>query len=308
VLMVAEHGDERRRGLNSSWPQVGVPAGNLLAAGVLALLAAVMSDSSFESWGWRIPFLLSAALIAVGLWVRLTVRESPLFKELEASGETAKTPIVEVVKRYPRQLAIAVCARFGTDVAFYVFALFILTYVTQELELSNSLALNGVLIGSAIQLVLIPFFGHLSDRVGRRPVYLLGAVGAIGWIWAFFPLLDSKSSGLIIVAAVGGLVCHAAMYGPQAAFITEMFGTEVRYSGASLGYQLAGVFGGALAPIIAVALLNRYDSPVPVSIYVAAALSVTVAAVLISNETAAADLTEEEPDRAAAQAQQATSR
>lgn len=265
---------------------------------MLALLAAVMSDSTFESWGWRIPFLLSAVLIGVGLWIRLTVRESPLFQELEAAEDKAKTPIVEVVTQYPRELAIAVCARFGTDVAFYVFALFILTYVKQELELSNSLALNGVLIGSAIQLVLIPYFGHLSDRFGRRPIYLIGALGAIGWIWAFFPLLDSKSSGLIIVAAVGGLICHAAMYGPQAAFITEMFGTEVRYSGASLGYQLAGVLGGALAPIVAVALLDRFDSPPAVSLYVAAALCVTVGAVLVSPETAAADLAEDEPDKA----------
>jgi MFS family permease len=300
VLMVAEHGEERRRGLNSSWPQVGVPAGNLLAAGVLAVMAAILSESAFQSWGWRVPFLLSAALIGVGLWIRLTVQESPLFQQLEEEGETAKAPLVKVVKCYPRQLAIAVAARFGTDVAFYTFALFILTYVTTELGLSKNVALNGVLIGSAIQLVLIPTFGHLSDRLGRRPVYLAGAIGAAAWIFVFFALLDTKSTDLVIVAAVGGLIFHAAMYGPQAAFITELFGTEVRYSGASLGYQLAGVLGGALAPIIAVALLDRFDSPLAVSLYVLGALLITITAVLIARETAAAALTAQQaPEEAA---------
>jgi metabolite-proton symporter len=307
VLMVAEHGDERRRGLNSSWPQVGVPAGNLLAAGVLAVMAAVLSDSQFQSWGWRLPFLLSALLIGVGLWIRLTVQESPLFQELEERGEKAKAPLVKVIKCYPRQLAIAVAARFGTDVAFYTFALFILTYVTTELGLSKSVALNGVLVGSACQLVLIPTFGHLSDKVGRRPVYLAGAIGAAAWIFAFFALLDTKSAGLVIVAAVGGLVFHAAMYGPQAAFITELFGTEVRYSGASLGYQLAGVLGGALAPIIAVALLDRFDSPWAIAVYVLAALLITVTAVLMARETATLELTAEQaPEEAAAESAQQT--
>ena len=296
VLMVAEHGDERRRGLHSSWPQVGVPAGNLLASGVLALLAATLSDSAFASWGWRIPFLLSAALIVVGLWVRLSVEESPLFRELARAGDREEAPLVTVVKCYPRQLAIAIAARFGVDVAFYTFALFILTYATTELELSKTVALNAVLVGSALQLVLIPSFGHLSDRVGRRPVYLAGAVGAAVWAFAFFPLLDTKSSWLIVLAAVGGLVCHAAMYGPQAAFITELFGTEVRYSGASLGYQVAGVLGGALAPIIAVALLDRFDSGLAVSLYVLAALIVTMVAVLMARETAATDLRADRPE------------
>src|SRR5215210_9116487 len=148
VLMVAEHGDERRRGLNSSWPQVGVPAGNLLSAGVLAIMATVLSDDAFSSWGWRIPFLLSALLIGVGLWIRLTVEESPLFQELEAKGETEAAPLKKVVRCYPRQLVIAVCARLGVDVAFYTFALFVLTYVTSELDMSKSVALTGVLVGS----------------------------------------------------------------------------------------------------------------------------------------------------------------
>jgi len=299
VLMVAEHGDERRRGLNSSWPQVGVPAGNLLSAGVLAVLAATLSDAQFESWGWRVPFLLSALLIGVGLWIRTTVEESPLFRELEEEGEKEQAPLVKVVRCYPRQLAIAVCARLGVDVAFYTFALFILTYVTTELGLSKGVGLAGVLIGSGLQLVLIPFFGHLSDRVGRRPVYLAGAVGAAVWVFVFFRLLETKQTGLIVLAAVVGLALHAAMYGPQAAFITELFGTEVRYSGASLGYQLAGILGGALAPIIAVALLDRFGTSTAISLYVLAALLLTLAAVVVARETAAVDLAADRPEERA---------
>ena len=272
------------------------PPGNLLASGVLALLAAVLSESAFNSWGWRMPFLLSAALIGVGLFIRLRVQESPLFQELEETGEKEQAPLVKVVKCYPRQLGIAIAARFGVDVAFYTFALFILTYVTTELGLSKNLALSGVLVGSALQLFLIPYFGHLSDRVGRRPVYLAGAAAAAIWVFAFFPLLDTESTALIVLAAVGGLVCHAAMYGPQAAFITELFGTEVRYSGASLGYQVAGVLGGALAPIIAVALLDRFGSWVAVAIYVLASLVVTLVAVAMARETAKVDLAEDRPE------------
>ena len=295
VLMVAEHGDERRRGLFSSWPQVGVPAGNLLSAGVLAVLAAVLSEGAFESWAWRVPFLLSAGLIVVGLWVRLSIEESPLFRELQEEGATEDAPLARVARCYPRQLAIAVCARIGVDVAFYTFALFVLTYVTEELGLSKGVGLAGVLVGSGLQLALIPYFGHLSDRVGRRPVYLAGAVAAAVWIVAFFALLETKSTLWIVVATVVGLACHAAMYGPQAAFITELFGTEVRYSGASLGYQIAGVLGGALAPIISVALLNGFGSWVPVAIYVVAMLVVTIVAVLVARETAAVDLGAESP-------------
>jgi metabolite-proton symporter len=289
VLMVSEHGDQRRRGLYASWPQVGVPAGNLLAAGVLALLAAVLTDEAFTAWGWRIPFLLSAVLVLVGLWIRLRVEESPLFQQVEETATRARAPLIEVVRSYPRQLAIAFGARIGTDVAFYVFTLFILTYATEQVGLSKSAALNAVLIGSALQLVLIPAFGALSDRVGRRPVYMAGAVGAAAWAFAFFPLLDT---GAVVIAATGGLIFHALMYGPQAAFIAELFGTRVRYSGASMGYQVAGIFGGALAPIIAVALLAAWGSWVAVSVYVVAALAVTVVALVAARETAGADLEE----------------
>src|SRR4051794_11169237 len=178
VLMSLEHGDPRRRGLNASWPQVGVPAGNLLAAAVLWVLNSTLSDEAFLSWGWRVPFLLSGALVAVGLWIRLAITESPLFAEVEEAGVKARMPLVEVLRKHPRGLLVAMAARIGTDIAFYTFSLYVLTYVTGTLGLPRGFGLAAVLIGSAFQLALIPAFGALSDRVGRRPVYAAGAVAA----------------------------------------------------------------------------------------------------------------------------------
>jgi metabolite-proton symporter len=291
VIMSLEHGDDRRRGYNASWPQVGVPAGYVLATALLTILSATMSDASFLSWGWRVPFLLSGVLVLVGLWVRLQITESPLFAQVAQTGVKAKMPLIEVLRTHPRALLSAFTARIGVDVAFYIFTAYILVYLTGPLKLERSVGLNAVLIGSALQLVLIPLFGALSDRIGRRPVYLIGVAGAAIWAFAFFPLLETKSFPLIALATVIALVTHAAMYGPQAAFIAELFSTRLRYSGASMGYQVAGIVGGALAPIIALKLFDVYGTTLAVSIYVVVALAITAVGLAIAPETRDRDLT-----------------
>jgi metabolite-proton symporter len=296
VVMSLEHGGEENRGRNAAWPQVGVPAGNLLSAGVLWLMSAVQSEAAFLSWGWRVPFLLSGALVFVGLWIRVAVTESPKFEAMKKESGPAKVPLVEVLRKHPRGLLVAMAARIGTDVAFYTFALYVLTYVTTTVGLPRQAGLTAVLVGSALQLVLIPFFGALSDRLGRRPVYAAGALAAAVWAFAFFPLLDTGNRFVIIIAVVVALATHAAMYGPQAAFVAEMFSTRLRYSGASMGYQVAGILGGALAPIIAVKLVQWTGSAFAVSLYVCAALVVTGIGLWFAPETSGAPVEEPESE------------
>jgi metabolite-proton symporter len=293
VLIVSEHGDPARRGFWASWPQAGAPGGQLLANGLLALLAAVQSQETFLAWGWRIPFLLSAVLVLIGLWIRLSVEESPVFKEAQerAANEPADSmPILQVLRRYPREVLTAMGARFAENVSYYIFTIVITTYVTTQLELSSSFALGAVLIGAAVHIAAIPVWGALSDRFGRRPVYLFGAVGVGVWAFVFFALLDTRNFALTAVAVVVGLVLHGAMYGPQAAFLSELFGTTVRYSGVSIGYQLASIFAGGLAPVIAVSLLAAYSSGYAIAVYVALSAVLTVVAVATYSETCHRDL------------------
>ncbi|MGB8946779.1 MAG: MFS transporter [Streptomyces sp.] len=295
VLIVSEHGDDKNRGFWASWPQAGAPGGNLLATGVLALLAAVQSDEAFLAWGWRIPFLLSGVLVIIGLWIRVSVSESPLFLEAQAraeaeaaeAGAAAKqdAPVVEVFRHNWRGVLTAIGTRLGENVSYYILTAFVLVYVTVHLELPKSTALNAVLIGSAVHFVTIPLWGALSDRIGRRPVTLIGSVGMAAWAFAFFALVDSESFTVITLAVTVGLLFHGAMYGPQAAFISEMFDTKVRYSGASMGSQLASIIGGALAPIIAVELLKDYGSATPVALYVCVTVVITTLTVLVAKET-----------------------
>ena len=295
VLMAAEHGDDRHRGFWSSWVQAGVPLGNLLSAVVLWILAAVQSDGDFNSWGWRIPFLLSAVLVLTGLWVRMSIEESPVFaetKELQAARGKTRAPILEVLLKYPREVAIAMGMRLTENIAYYLFTIVVITYMVTYLGMPKDAAIAGVLVGSVCQFLFTPLIGALSDRVGRRPLYLIGAVGTGIWGFIFFPLVNTRDDAMIVLAIVVGLIFTTLMYAPQAAFFSELFGTSVRYSGASLGYQLASVFAGGLAPLISVALLGTVDqrNTMAVSIYLAVAAGITFVSALVARETSGSSL------------------
>ncbi|WP_086709574.1 MFS transporter [Streptomyces antimycoticus] len=309
VLLVSEHGDARRRGFWASWPQTGAPAGQLLATGVLSALTALLSDDAFEAWGWRVPFLLSGVLVVVGLWIRLSVDESPVFKAAQsraearkaAAGEAAteKMPLVAVLRHHWRDVLIAMGARMAENISYYVITAFVLVYATSDhVGLGKQTALNAVLIASAVHFAVIPAWGALSDRIGRRPVYLLGAVGVGAWAFPFFLLIDTKGFPALLLAVTVGLVFHGAMYAPQAAFFSEMFATRMRYSGASIGAQFASVAAGAPAPLIATALLADYGSATPIALYVIAAALLTLVAVGVAKETRDRDLAAVEPTSA----------
>jgi len=292
VLMAAEHGDAARRGFWASWPQAGVPAGNLLAAAVLAIMAAVQTEAEFLAWGWRVPFVLSALLVIVGWYIRNRVAESPMFEaEIDAAEAPARVPAMDVLRERPKALVLGAGLRLGENISYYVLTVFSLTYLVDVSHESRSLALNALLIGAAVQFFAIPLLALLSDRIGRRPVYALGAFGLGVWGFVMFGLLGSGDNASIVLALVVGLVLHGAMYGPQAAFITELFPTRIRYSGVSIAYQLTSIVAGSLAPIIALWLYKQYGSATPVAIYVGAACVISGVSALLARETRGVELT-----------------
>ncbi|GAB3080796.1 MFS transporter [Nocardioides zeae] len=299
VLMAAEHGKDEHRGFWSSWTQAGVALGNLLATAVLWILALVQSDETFEAWGWRIPFVLSAVLVLIGLWVRLSIEESPVFAEArrereaqQAEGGKEQLPILEVIRLYPREVAVAMGMRMAENISYYIFTVISITYLVEYAGGDRGPILQALLVGSVVHFFVIPAFGAWSDRIGRRPLYLVGAVGVAVWSFFFFDLVESGSQGLIILAVVVGLTLHALMYAPQAAFFSELFGTSVRYTGASVGYQLASIFAGALAPIIALRLLGDVEdgNTTAVALYVTVASVITIVSVVLARETARSSL------------------
>ncbi|ACV81078.1 MFS transporter [Nakamurella multipartita] len=276
VLLSSEYGDPAKRGFWASAAQIGPPAGNLLANGVLAVLAAALTEDAFLSWGWRVAFLISAVLVAFGLWIRLKLEDTPVFQAIKESGERPKAPIKEVFATQKRALTAAALARVGPDVLYALFTVFVATYATQVLGMTRSQVLTAVLIGSAAQLGLIPLAGALSDRINRRLLYAIAAIGSAIWVPVFFLILGQPSMPLLILGVVIGLAFHALMYGPQAAYIVEQFDIHLRYAGSSLAYTLAGVIGGAIAPLVFTALLGAFGSWVPIALYLAGCVAVTL--------------------------------
>jgi len=286
VLISVEHGDQQRRGRNASFTQLGPALGTLLATGCIGLITNLLSPDDFLAWGWRVPLLSSLILVGFGVWIRLSVDETPMFKELEESGAKAKTPIADVLRLFGRRLLIAGGVRVGSDVHYALIAVFSLTYVTTVLNLPRTLALTAIMIGTVFNAVAIPLCGGLSDRIGRRPVYAAGTVLAMLWAFGFFILADRANGVSIVMAVVIGYLIHALMFGPQAAFVTEQFPTRVRYAGSSLAYTLAGILGGAFAPLTMASLLQVYRTTTGISWYIVGTLCVTLVALLLARETA----------------------
>lgn len=286
VLLSVEHGDPQRRGRNASWAQMGPSLGTLLATGSIALITLLLTADEFIAWGWRVPFFASVVLVGFGLWIRVGVDETPLFKQIEQRQSKAKAPISEVVRGHWRSLLVGGGVRIGPDVLYSLSVAFSLSYMTTVLGLSRTLALTALSLGGVVNAFTIPLFGGLSDRFGRRVVYGAGAVLGLVWMFAFFPLLETGQPALIVLAIVVALTVHAMMYGPQAAFIAEQFPTRVRYAGASLAYTLAGIVGGGIAPMVSTALLQGFGTPLAVSSYAAVALLITCVILLIGRERA----------------------
>ncbi|OLM15169.1 MFS transporter [Pseudonocardia sp. Ae505_Ps2] len=284
VLLSSEFGEPRRRGFWASAAQVGPPAGNLLSNGVLALLTLLLTDQQFLDWGWRLAFLLSAVLVAFGLWIRLKLEDTPVFRAIAESGDRPSAPVREVFTAERRPLLAGILSRIGPDVSYALFTVFVLTFATTHLGFSRSEVLGAILIGSALQLPAIPLAGALTDRFNRRLVYGVAAVGGAVWPFVFFPMIAGGSFALLVVGIVVGLGLHSFMYGPQAAFVTEQFSPRLRYTGSSLAYTIAGVVGGAVAPLAFTALSGGSGNWVPVAAYLAIACALTVVGLVIGRD------------------------
>jgi MFS family permease len=288
VLLSMEWGKQRRRGLMASWPQAGVPIGLLLGTGAMTAIA-LSDEAAFKAWAWRIPFLASLLLVAIGLWVRLKVMETPMFARLTARQAVARVPVLEVIRRHPKEIIFSAFLRMSEQAPFYIYTTFALTYIKTDLGRGEGVALTAVSVAAAIELFLIPTFGHLSDRFGRRPIYATGAVLIAVAAFPAFLLLNTKDAGLIIVGVVILAIPHAMQYGPQSSYIAESFPTRLAYGGSGLGYQLASLIAGGPAPLLATWMLPHFGWQA-ISVYIIACSVLTLVAVALLPDRRHADL------------------
>ena len=300
MLLVTESAPSNQRGYYGAFAQAGAPLGVILANLAFIITSASLPEESFMSWGWRIPFLASAILIGISMYVQLTMEDTKAFKELQnlqknqdniENTPIRKSPVVEALIKYPKRIALAAGAFLSIQVTFYILVAFLLAYGVQSAEMSRDDMLTAVLIGSAIMVPIQFIFSSYSDRNGRKGVFMAGAILTAFWAFAIFPLVDTSNFWLIVIAVTIGLSLLSMMYGPQAAFFTELFSTEVRYSGATLGYQLGAIAGGAFAPTIAAKLWTDFDI-FWVSVYIAFASVLTLISVMLLSETYQTNLNE----------------
>jgi MFS family permease len=293
VLMSMEWArTDRSRGFIASWPQFGVPCGLFLAN--LAVLAfSHMSGEEFLAWGWRIPFAVSIILVGVGLYIRMGILETPVFAKLLAERKIDRTPMLTVIKRHPREILLSAFARMAEQAPFYIFTAFIFSYGTETLHVSRDFLLTAVLSASVLSFVSIPLFGHLSDHIGRKKMYMIGAAATGVFGFVYFAMLNTGSEAIIFLAVIISLVPHDMLYGPQAALIAESFTGRLRYSGASLGYQLASVIAGGPAPLIAAWLFGTYNSAYAIAIYIAVCAVITLAATAMMTDYTGKDISGE---------------
>jgi metabolite-proton symporter len=301
VLLAMEWGQQNRRGFTASWPQYGGPAGLLLANLAILIFSAISGDQ-FLVWGWRIPFLLSALMFLVGLYIRLGILETPSFRHLVEHKKLEQAPVLAVCKRYPKEILLSALVRISEQGPFYIYTSFIFVYGTGALGFDRNFILIPVLVAAALSIITIPLSGHLSDLLGRKPVYIAGIIGTGIWGFVYFGMLDSRVAVLAFIAIALSLVFHDLQYGPQAAMIAESFPTRLRYSGASIGYQLASIVAGGPAPLIAAALFAAYKSSTPVAVYILVSAVISLIATLMMPERSRQDISVEHEEELAAAA------
>jgi MFS family permease len=302
VLLVTEHSPDRSRAFWGSFPQAAVPLGNLLATAVLLLLSALLSEEQFLAWGWRVGFWLSVVIVGVGYYIRTQISDSPIFKAHQENRPTGRQPFgpLEVMRRYPRGVFTAMGLRFGENIVYYMVVTFSITYLNYG-KIDTGRILGLLFLGHLLHAAIIPLIGGAADRIGRRPVYIAGALLTMVWPFLAFPMFDTGDTFMILGAIMLGLTVHALMYAPQPAIMTEMFPTRMRYSGVSLGYQVTGIVAGSWAPLIGTALLREYDDWRAIAFYICGAAAVSLVAALLMRESKGVSLHAiDAQDRAAA--------
>ncbi|HXL66651.1 MAG TPA: MFS transporter [Xanthobacteraceae bacterium] len=266
-----------QRGLVASWPQFGVPCGLLLSTLAVAIFSAISGDQ-FVIWGWRLPFALSIVLVGVGLWIRLGILETPVFQKLLDEDKVEKAPIVEVIRKQPKQIILSALLRMSEQAPFYIFTAFVFAYTVGTLKMDRNFILIAVMVAACVEFVTIPLAGHISDRIGRRKMFLIGAavIGLFGFL--YFGMIDTAIPSAVFIAIVLSLIPHGMQYGPEAALIAESFTPRLRYSGSSLGYQLASIIAGGPSPLIATWLLATYHTGYAIAIFIAGCAVISLVA------------------------------